>query len=150
MNPYIIIGIAAILAAYLLVGVPILTSIVEKQGILAGYPLEILAVLLLAYMFAGYLIRNRRLFVLFMLVFLLQDIVTPPFMIPIEGVTKLAPGQQIAGDVFIYTVATQIFALPHLAAWLITYFIIPLMLLVAIAYELKTKRLSMLVPHIIS
>ena len=149
MNLYVIIGLIAGLLAYLFIGVPLLQSAVATYGILTGYPLEVLAVLALIYAFAGYLLKSRRLFVIFMLAFLVQDIVMPPIMIPMAGATTLSAGQSVAGDVFLYTAMTRIFYLPHLVGWLLTYFIVPLMLLLALAYELKTKNISELVPEVL-
>lgn len=146
---YMLAVLAIILGLYVFIGIPVLTQIVSTQGILIGYPLEIIAVLILIYLFAAELLKSRKLFVIFMLAFLFQDIVTPPIMIPFAGPTALAPAQQVAGDVFLYTIFTQQMLLPHMAAWLLTYFIIPLILLAAIAYELGTSRLSKLVPVVL-
>jgi hypothetical protein len=148
MKPYIIAGIIAAVAAYVFIGIPLLTQIVSSQGVMVGYPLEIVAVLVLAYLFAGYLLKSRKLFVLFMIVFLVQDIITPPIMIPLSGATQLDAGQQVAGDVFLYTLFTSQ-GLNHITSWLLTYLIVPILLLILLAYELRTNRLSALIPHVI-
>jgi hypothetical protein len=136
------------LALYIFIGLPALTRISETQGVLAAYPIYILAVIAFAYVFAVQIVRNRRLFVSFILLFIAADIIMPPQMIPWEGSPNLTSAQTLAGDYYFYSLYMQA-GLSHQISWLLTYLATSAMLLLAAIYELKTRRLANLVPQIL-
>jgi hypothetical protein len=141
----LIIGLFFAILAYLYIGLPLLEQLTATNGILTSYPVFVALTMVLLYAGAVGVFRSRRAFVIFLIVFVVQDILEPPMMIPMSGAVPLTAGQQMAGDVYFYFLFSG-FGLPHGASWMLAYFAVPMLLLMALVMELRLRSFSSLVP----
>ena len=141
---HIIIIIFAAILGYLFIGIPALNALTTSSGILVSYPIFLLSIIVFS-MIIGKLVPTGKLgakvFVIFLAGYLLLDILTPPLLVPFGSTPNLAPSQQMAGDMFFYTLFTS-FALPHLISWILTYIFISLLLVVIMIFEIGQSRIS--------
>ena len=116
----VIIAIAASLLIYLVIGVPWLISLVETNGILVAFPVFLLFYSIFAYLIGAVVKQGPRAFALFLFAFLLGDIIMPPILVSMSGAIPPLASQQLASDVFFFTLYTN-FGAPVVLAYWLTY-----------------------------
>jgi len=145
----VIIALAIGLVVYLTLGIPWFTGLVETNGILVAFPIFLSIYAIFAYivgaMAAG---RGAQVFVIFICAFLLGDILLPPLLVARNGQIPELPSQQLASDVFFFEAFTAM-GFGVVAAYWMTYLLVPLLCAIILVLELKSKAFSRYLPNII-
>lgn len=144
----IIISIAIGLLIYLFVGIPFLSSLVEVNGILLIYPMYIALYAVFAYLAGSMVGHGGRVLVLFIIGFLILEILHFPIIVPMENPpVHITPSEMLAGDYFFYEVYTTL-GLSHFIAWFATYFVTPITLIFLLLRELRARSFSKIMPKL--
>jgi tryptophan-rich sensory protein len=143
----VIAALGVFLLLYLTVGVPWLVGLVEARGILTAFPIFLGVYAVVAYMLGAVVGHGPRALVLFVLIFLLGDIWAPPLLVGQNGEVPSLPAQQLASDVFFFTLFTSQ-GVSVQAAWWLTYLVVPILIATVLVFEIKSRAVSRFIPQV--
>jgi hypothetical protein len=143
----VLIALGLFLLFYLTVGVPWLVGLVESRGILVAFPIFLGVYAVVAYLLGAVVGHGPRALVLFVLIFLLGDIWAPPLLVGTNGEIPPLPAQQLASDVFFFTLFTSQ-GVPVQVAWWLTYLVVPVLIAAILVSEIRSRAVSRFIPQV--
>ncbi|KUO40648.1 MAG: hypothetical protein APZ16_04525 [Candidatus Hadarchaeum yellowstonense] len=144
---YTIVAVAVFLFLYIQVGIPFLSRLVQSNGVLVAFPIFLLMYGVFAYLAGAVAGQGPKAFVLFLLGFIAGDIWVPPILVGMNGQIPALPEQQLASDVFFFQLFRS-WNFGVVEAWWLTYLVVPVIALAIFVFELRTGKVSKIIPRV--
>ena len=144
---WILLVIGCLLFIYIQAGVPLLEEMVRTQGVLVAFPVFILIYALFAFFFGGFVGRSGKALVVFVAGFIGGDVIVPPILVSAAGDIPVLANQQLASDVFFFSIFRS-WGISNLIAYYLTYIGIPLLMFAILALELRYSTFSRYLPKV--